>query len=260
MADWRELAGDQNIRLANKMLEQQGEINGLRTQLAEARAAVVRAEQATADARQRVLAICDEMAGGPERGCSGYADEIRDALAADVPTGTEPRECTALCRDVEADRDEWQRRAEEALEALWEIRQGKWADVHVRHAQDTVRRAIRILRGKPEALAVDVPAAADRCCDMHNHNCEPPSELCCPNCTEAKHYTFPNPHADGSKCVLAEPEARRTCRRCGTSWTVDIDACPHCQSAADLPGMWETADLAGGQTDTAANEPEVTPC
>ena len=52
MADWRELAGDQNIRLANKMLEQQGEINGLRTQLAEARAAVVRAEQATADARR----------------------------------------------------------------------------------------------------------------------------------------------------------------------------------------------------------------
>ena len=25
------------------------------------------------------------------------------------------------------------------------------------------------------------------CCDMHNRNCEPPSELCCHECTEVDH-------------------------------------------------------------------------
>ena len=25
------------------------------------------------------------------------------------------------------------------------------------------------------------------CCDLHGRNCEPPSELCCENCTEADH-------------------------------------------------------------------------
>jgi len=25
------------------------------------------------------------------------------------------------------------------------------------------------------------------CCDLHGRNCEPPSELCCENCTEARH-------------------------------------------------------------------------
>jgi hypothetical protein len=38
------------------------------------------------------------------------------------------------------------------------------------------------------------------CCDMHNRNCEPPSELCCPRCAEAAHDTFPV-HADGTICV-----------------------------------------------------------
>lgn len=36
------------------------------------------------------------------------------------------------------------------------------------------------------------------CCDLHNRNCEPPSELCCGDCTEGVH---PN-HADGSTCVM----------------------------------------------------------
>ncbi len=40
------------------------------------------------------------------------------------------------------------------------------------------------------------------CCDLHNRNCEPPSELCCSGCAEAAHDTFPVPHADGSGCVL----------------------------------------------------------
>ena len=38
------------------------------------------------------------------------------------------------------------------------------------------------------------------CCDMHNVNCEPPSELCCEYCTERNH---PN-HNRMIPCVLAE--------------------------------------------------------
>lgn len=40
------------------------------------------------------------------------------------------------------------------------------------------------------------------CCDLHNQHCEPPSELCCHQCTERAHDTFPTRHADGSRCVL----------------------------------------------------------
>ncbi len=36
------------------------------------------------------------------------------------------------------------------------------------------------------------------CCDLHNKNCEPPSELCCNGCTEASH---PH-HRRGERCVL----------------------------------------------------------
>jgi hypothetical protein len=52
---------------------------------------------------------------------------------------------------------------------------------------------------------------ASRCCDLHNRNCEPPSELCCGDCTEAHHGIHADPpnfdrtltsHHDGSKCVL----------------------------------------------------------
>ena len=32
MSDWRDIHADQNLRLAQKMLEQQGEINALRTE------------------------------------------------------------------------------------------------------------------------------------------------------------------------------------------------------------------------------------
>ncbi|HEU4543315.1 MAG TPA: hypothetical protein VFR23_19450 [Jiangellaceae bacterium] len=36
------------------------------------------------------------------------------------------------------------------------------------------------------------------CCDLHNRNCEPPSELCCWACTEANH---PN-HLPRERCVM----------------------------------------------------------
>jgi hypothetical protein len=49
-----------------------------------------------------------------------------------------------------------------------------------------------------------------RCCDMHNRNCEPPSELCCGECTEIHHGIHADPpnfdrtlgrHHDGSVCI-----------------------------------------------------------
>lgn len=39
------------------------------------------------------------------------------------------------------------------------------------------------------------------CCNLHNERCEPPGDLCCHDCTEASHDTFPIRHADGSTCV-----------------------------------------------------------
>ncbi|MCK9898137.1 hypothetical protein [Frankia sp. AgB32] len=36
------------------------------------------------------------------------------------------------------------------------------------------------------------------CCDLHNQHCEPPSELCCHDCTEARHPQ----HPEGATCVL----------------------------------------------------------
>jgi hypothetical protein len=41
--------------------------------------------------RDAVLALCDDMAGGPERGQSGYADDIRNALGLACTWACEPR-------------------------------------------------------------------------------------------------------------------------------------------------------------------------
>lgn len=54
----------------------------------------------------------------------------------------------------------------------------------------------------PEALADLLNAS--RCCDLHSQHCEPPGALCCHDCTEAAHDTFPIRHADGSRCVLED--------------------------------------------------------
>jgi hypothetical protein len=37
---------------------------------------------------------------------------------------------------------------------------------------------------------------SEPCCDLHGRNCEPPSELCCQDCTEANHPDHPH----GEKC------------------------------------------------------------
>ncbi|GIE35916.1 hypothetical protein Ait01nite_089610 [Actinoplanes italicus] len=114
----------------------------------------------------------------------------------------------------------------------------------VRHAVDdqgepyapTVHAAIRESASRIRAI-VNGPGARrylgpcgavgthpNPCCDMHNQHCEPPSELCCDQCTETAHTTFPIPHADGSRCVdtpcdgdvYGRPGATHaTCRSCG---------------------------------------------
>lgn len=59
---------------------------------------------------------------------------------------------------------------------------------------------------------------AGRCCDMHNRNCEPPGDLCCGECTEARHAGWVNEdgrqqhgHPFGEKCsnpVLSDMSVR----------------------------------------------------
>jgi Protein of unknown function (DUF2829) len=39
----------------------------------------------------------------------------------------------------------------------------------------------------------EVPPEA-RCCDFHGRNCEPPGDLCCENCTEARHGGWRDAH------------------------------------------------------------------
>jgi hypothetical protein len=44
------------------------------------------------------------------------------------------------------------------------------------------------------------------CCDLHNVHCEPPGDLCCGRCTEARHPQ----HPPGVTCVLAAHQAAPT--------------------------------------------------
>ncbi|GAB3429923.1 hypothetical protein GCM10027436_02490 [Actinophytocola sediminis] len=53
----------------------------------------------------------------------------------------------------------------------------------------------------PEQLAgvlQRIRTGAAVCCDLHTATCEPPAELCCEHCTEARHPE----HPDGVDCVL----------------------------------------------------------
>jgi tRNA(Ile2) C34 agmatinyltransferase TiaS len=67
------------------------------------------------------------------------------------------------------------------------------------------------------------------CCQFHNHNCEPPSELCCLQCPETAHPD----HADGSTCVLLSDIEfdGPACEQCGAE--VEVDGltwrCPRCR-------------------------------
>jgi hypothetical protein len=55
-------------------------------------------------------------------------------------------------------------------------------------------------RGWYAAADVVGPAPATPCCDLHNRNCEPPSELCCDQCSEWDHPS----HASGTECIAPD--------------------------------------------------------
>ena len=66
-------------------------------------------------------------------------------------------------------------------------------------------------------LALPAEAVTGKvCCGLHGRNCEAPAELCCAWCTEATHYGIA-PHANGSRCVLAEPVAGQDARPAGAT-------------------------------------------
>lgn len=62
---------------------------------------------------------------------------------------------------------------------------GYWQNPARRHMADYLETIARPLPGSP-------------CCDSHNTNCEPPSELCCAHCGEVRHPE----HQPGVVCVL----------------------------------------------------------
>lgn len=51
-----------------------------------------------------------------------------------------------------------------------------------------------------EHLAAALFSPGTPCCDLHNRNCEPPSELCCERCTEGAHPG----HRDGTACIAPD--------------------------------------------------------
>lgn len=67
------------------------------------------------------------------------------------------------------------------------------------------------------------------CCQWHNHNCEPPSELCCLQCPETAHPD----HADGSTCVYPDFTPLSAY---GQGWRDTVDAAQLCGAYnADRP-------------------------
>jgi hypothetical protein len=63
-------------------------------------------------------------------------------------------------------------------------------------AEDLALKVARAQLGRgenpPRNTTAALVLALDRltgnmCCDLHGRNCEPPSELCCEDCTEARH-------------------------------------------------------------------------
>lgn len=83
---------------------------------------------------------------------------------------------------------------------------GEWATglgfVNVHFPKDTTRELTddekALYRGKAIEVGGMVRPIVIPCCDLHNQNCEPPSELCCRSCTEAGHPEHPR----GVQCVL----------------------------------------------------------
>lgn len=69
----------------------------------------------------------------------------------------------------------------------------------------------------------DGRAVIGTCCDLHGRNCEPPSELCCENCTEADHpgHTRLVPRSSPDLSAVS-PDG--VCQRCGGTGCVACSA------------------------------------
>lgn len=67
-------------------------------------------------------------------------------------------------------------------------------------------------------------ASPGQCCDLHGRNCEPPSELCCWECTEARHGGWTDGHG---KWRYGHP-AGETC----SNPVLPCDRCPNAATCA----------------------------
>lgn len=67
---------------------------------------------------------------------------------------------------------------------------------------DGSRRAPYVRPDEDEWQNRALNVVAEYCCDMHNRNCEPPSELCCWECTEIEH-----PRHQTTDCIAPDLSA-----------------------------------------------------
>lgn len=87
---------------------------------------------------------------------------------------------------------------DEIARLLWDVSDGQLLGLPWEHCQGPRRARYRRMANAVRALY------APRCCDSHGRNCEPPGELCCAACVEARHRLFDGDagqHADGTVCV-----------------------------------------------------------
>lgn len=92
---WREINADQNLRIANKMLEQQGEINDLKAQLAKVKQERAEVRQARDGANGKGELLWQHTCGHIEAFCHGALADIKGGCDAcesssDNPDDWEP--------------------------------------------------------------------------------------------------------------------------------------------------------------------------
>jgi hypothetical protein len=70
------------------------------------------------------------------------------------------------------------------------------------HQRENTRLKAEIITLRQLTDAALIALRAAPCCDLHNAHCEPPSDLCCNQCTEAAHPY----HHPAYPCVLGRLE------------------------------------------------------
>ncbi|MFJ1539215.1 hypothetical protein ACIODS_11800 [Micromonospora chalcea] len=118
--------------------------------------------------------------------------------------------------------------------------------------------------GRPDSIeGLRARLRQDVCCDLHNQHCEPPSDLCCPHCTEASHPE----HRNGERCVLnSSPATDR--RENAMNHTTTVPNCPTHGPMARRPdeqtsqlqartGVWFDCTDAGCDSTAVLPSPEL---